>query len=30
MTNKEEKSLHHIVMVVKFLDDHKPKTSLKK
>ena len=30
MGNREEKSLHHIVMVAKFLDDNKRKTSLKK
>ena len=27
---REKKSLHHVVMVVKFLNDNKPKTSLKK
>jgi len=27
---REEKSLRHVVMVRKFLDDNKPKTSLKK
>ena len=27
---REEKSLRHVAMVVKFLDDNKPKTSLKK
>ena len=27
---REEKPLRHIVMVTKFLDDNKPKTSLKK
>ena len=26
----EEKSLHHVAMVAEFLDDNKPKTSLKK
>ena len=28
--NREEKSLRHVAMVAKFLDDNKPKTSLKK
>ena len=28
--SREEKSLRHIVMVAEFLDDNKPKTSLKK
>ena len=28
--NWEEKSLRHLAMVAKFLDDRKPKTSLKK
>ena len=28
--NREEKSLRHVAMVAKFLDDDKPKTSLKK
>ena len=27
---REEKSLRHVAMVAKFLDDNKPKTSLKK
>ena len=27
--NREEKSLRHVTMVMKFLDDKKPKTSLK-
>ena len=27
--NREEKSLRHVTMVAKFLDDNKPKTSLK-
>ena len=30
MSYREEKSLRHIAMVAKFLDDNKPKTSLKK
>ena len=29
-SNREEKSLHYDAMVAKFLDDNKPKTSLKK
>ena len=28
--NREEKALRHVAMVAKFLDDNKPKTSLKK
>ena len=28
--DREEKSLLHVAMVAKFLDDNKPKTSLKK
>ena len=28
MINREEKSLRHVAMVAKFLDNHKPKTSL--
>ena len=28
MINREEKSLRHVAMVEKFLDNHKPKTSL--
>ena len=28
--NREEKSLGHVAMVAKFLDDNKAKTSLKK
>ena len=28
LINKEEKSLHHIAMVAKVLDDNKPKKSL--
>ena len=28
--NREEKSLRHIAMATKFLDDNKPKMSLKK
>ena len=27
--NREEKSLRHVTTVAKFLDDNKPKTSLK-
>ena len=30
MSCREEKSLRHIAMVAKFLDDNKPKASLKK
>ena len=30
IVNREEKSLRHVAMVAKFLDDNKPKTSLKK
>ena len=30
LINREEKSLRHVAMVAKFLDDNKPKTSLKK
>ena len=29
-TKYREKSLRHVVMVAKFFDDNKPKTSLKK
>ena len=29
-SNREKKSLRHVAMVAKFLDDNKPKTSLKK
>jgi len=29
VVHREEKSLRHVAMVVKFLDDNKPKTSLK-
>ena len=28
MISREEKSLRHVAMVAKFLDNHKPKTSL--
>ena len=28
MINREEKPLRHVAMVAKFLDNHKPKTSL--
>ena len=30
MINRVEKSLRYVAMVAKFLDDHKPKTSLKR
>ena len=30
LANREEKSLRHVAMVATFLDDNKPKTSLKK
>ena len=30
LVNREEKLLRHVVMVATFLDDNKPKTSLKK
>ena len=30
VVNREEKSLRHVAMVAKFLDDNKPKTSLEK
>ena len=29
LVNREEKSLHHVAMVAKFLDDNKPKRHLK-
>ena len=29
-TNREERSLHHVAIVAKFLNDDKSKTSLKK
>ena len=30
IVNRDEKSFRHVAMVAKFLDDNKPKTSLKK
>ena len=30
LANRKEKSLRHVAMVATFLDDNKPKTSLKK